>query len=581
MLQLAKKWNAIVMDPTTPKKNHKIFGHCVPIFKGVREYTGTAQGYKQSHENGRSVKDVGGLEQMKGELDETMQKATVQFATTPGICSRSAELQSALAPAHLAQGIVDARARSTFFDQLVYEELKDIELVEAQREAAFQKDLKEAEDYVREQGLSDGSGPAKSSTEMKILQLRSLLKISKSKMQAAHDACEETNEHVVAFVHREIGEEDSELKKQLEEALDTADKNNGPASASIIRKLDEIKVGEQEHDEVKAQIKAILDEHRGIMRTWKKTIAAVEKEMNKCVHAPKEKPKDQKGQQDFAQQGRFLHSNTLVEKQQVNCSQNATGMFSRDCGAREAIGKDIVIELNGMSFVKGALKMCWKHIEESDGSSYATSLVQNLKHKALAIESLKKGGVSSCFHDIAFHPRDMAWASCIFGLQAWACTSAYSYHGANPFAVAEGRLVTSGSLVVGGAPVAAFPGATYAEKIAFFEKASGQDLDALVQKHGWACRLGSGDIVLVPVGHIAVMVPTSEKVEGLRWGFCRPDDEAMVLRNVSALLDTYPPLRTTSYNNWLNFLSERVNGTSAGAAPRTPAYGAAPATPAM
>lgn len=166
------------------------------------------------------------------------------------------------------------------------------------------------------------------------------------------------------------------------------------------------------------------------------------------------------------------------------------------------------------------------------------------------------GGV---FSDVVFHPRDMAWAAGIFGLQTWACTPSYSYYGASPFVVGEARLVLSGAMVIGGARIADTPGETYSEKVDFVSKASGQDLDKWVQSKGWACRASAGEVVLVPAGHITVMLPTECKSEGLRWGFFRQADEPEVLRTVAGLMDTYPALRTTSYKMWLNFLSQRVS----------------------
>lgn len=194
------------------------------------------------------------------------------------------------------------------------------------------------------------------------------------------------------------------------------------------------------------------------------------------------------------------------------------------------------------------------------------------------VKVLQKCDLGGVFSDVSFHPRDMSWASGIFGLQGWACTPSYSYFGASPFAVGEARLVLSGSLVVGGARIEDTPGMTYAEKVAYISKASGQDLDKWVQNKGWACRANAGDVVLVPAGHIMVMLPTEAKAEGLRWGFHREADEPETLKTVAALIDTYPALRTTPYKMWLNFLSQRVHSPDAAAA--TPSLTAAsPETP--
>lgn len=210
---MTKKWNTLVMDPASQVKNHPRFGHCLPIFKGVREYSGTSQGYRQQRENSTTVKSVSDMDQLQQSLETTMDLASKQFASTTALPARSADLQKSLVPSRLAQGLVEPRGRNTFFDQLVYEELQDAEVLEAQREDAFRKDLEEAENYVRQQGLMDDGASSNSKpggTELKLLQLQTFAKMSSGKLQAAHDSCEETSEYIRSFMGKHVGGDDAE-----------------------------------------------------------------------------------------------------------------------------------------------------------------------------------------------------------------------------------------------------------------------------------------------------------------------------------------------------------------------------------
>lgn len=215
--QVTKKWNSLIMDPASQVKNHPRFGHCLPIFKGVREYAGTSQGYRQQRENSTTVKCFNDMVKLQETLETTMDLATKQFTSSTVVPPRSAELSKALAPAHLAQGLVEPRGRSTFFDQLVYEELQDAELLEAQREEAFRKDLAEAEQYVREQGLSGASSSSSKpgGSELKLLQLQTFAKMTSGRLQAAHDSCEETSEYIKSFMGKNVGTDDAEARQRV------------------------------------------------------------------------------------------------------------------------------------------------------------------------------------------------------------------------------------------------------------------------------------------------------------------------------------------------------------------------------
>lgn len=571
--QVMKRWNDLVMNPNISKKEHPSHGILVPIFQGIREFSGGSQGYRRTQESTHSVSDKASLAELQADLDKTMEAATHQFAAAPcATPQRDPEVTKQMVPAHLAQGLVEAKARSTFFDQLIYKELAEIEEVDAKKEEYFERELALAEQYVKSTLKDDSGSPGKSVAkgciEVKVMHYLTMQKTVRGKMQASHDACESTSSQVLKYLVQELNDADEECMKSLQEALNTASKNNSAPSLDLMKKVGAIDIRAEmsnDPDALKETLKSLMGQHRGVIKDWKKTIGAVEKQMNKFANAivvAEGKDKDcNVGECPVSGAGKFLHTCTLVGKKELNI---VADLKKFDEGrpslkaAKAQMSSELLESLMGMGVVKTALKACWKFIDEDSGRCYATSLVQNVKSASELRAKLEEFLEKRSFDSIAFHPRDMGWASGIYGLQGWACTSAYTYSGISPFAVQEFRVVTQGSLVVGGMPVSKVPGNTYGERLAWLESSSGQDLDSLVQSEGWAVRLEAGDVFLLPVGHVSIVFPTTTRTEGLRWGCHDSNDEEAILKLSSALIDTFPSLKSSAYSSWVTFLSHRV-----------------------
>ena len=115
-----------------------------------------------------------------------------------------------------------------------------------------------------------------------------------------------------------------------------------------------------------------------------------------------------------------------------------------------SVGADILKEISGNSLFKGSMRLCIKHMCESE-SMYTTSLLQNLKFQQETRALLEKFCGQQAFDDFVFHPKDLEWAGSIFSFRSFAAKSGYKYPGVAPYGVGEGRLVapapscTSGS----------------------------------------------------------------------------------------------------------------------------------------
>lgn len=173
-------------------------------------------------------------------------------------------------------------------------------------------------------------------------------------------------------------------------ALAAAEENHGGKSTQIIADLLEVEWATFADDDQggKHRVKKAMDEHRVVLRDWKKTITAVEKQMNKMLKAPvkAEKARDKSADDLSSRAGLFLHSCTLVGKQELNCSTASKGDLNQV--AKVTCSANHIKSLNEFNFVKGALKLCWKHLDDSKNNQYATSLIQNPKLAASAMKAL-------------------------------------------------------------------------------------------------------------------------------------------------------------------------------------------------
>lgn len=298
MIQATKKFNDVCSDPTVNVRIHPQHGKLLPIFRGMREASGTKQGYRQDRSNSQAVNDIASLQELSFTLDASMadaERAHTVVVNTPALAP---EVLKRILPDHLVQGLsFQTQTSNKFFDQLIFTEFSAIEEEERLKVEAFDKELKQAEELVASMKDTPGDAAASSSelpeelkkpSQLKVLQFESHLRAGRAHLAAAQEAVETSSDHYKKWIENEYPEGD-ETRTNLLKSLVDASKNHGAASVDLLALVEDFKGStnsNQELDASKAQMKAFETTHRTIMKDWKKMLAAVAKEVSKSSAAP-------------------------------------------------------------------------------------------------------------------------------------------------------------------------------------------------------------------------------------------------------------------------------------------------------
>ena len=105
--------------------------------------------------------------------------------------------------------------------------------------------------------------------------------------------------------------------------------------------------------------------------------------------------------------------------------------------------------------------------------------------------------------------------------------------------------VISGSEIVCGVKIGSLTGETIREKVEFMSTMDAQSSKELAKTAGFSVLTTEGQLLIVPRGYIVLTVPAKEGCSGLRWSWCKDEEENKLSKeDIRMLFDSFQSLET-------------------------------------
>ena len=191
---------------------------------------------------------------------------------------------------------------------------------------------------------------------------------------------------------------------------------------------------------------------------------------------------------------------------------------------------------------KKAVKDLKKHVTSRD---YGTSTLSQ-KDDAELYKLLRTHMDAAAFQRFVIPKDNVMLEEKVCRLQWYAQREGSAIIGMNTFAAMEGRLIMDGDCHWIGIATDHVPGESLRDKRAALVRMAAEEMQALIEAHGWSLSATTGDVMITPSGFLCCVVAESI-VYGMRWTVAADDADALhCMTGLMEIMAAYPETKQPS-----------------------------------